>query len=424
MAITITDQPFSPTVRGQDLMIVASSTNVAQSGFQFKVVVSDGTNTFSFYKPPNPANRLMANLRGYPQLRNADAIGGTVVHFLEDQTAEPQNEGWVDYSVNLYEAWIVGNVLTDDPDTLGAVTISSIKVWNGTVQPSEGYKPSMQGKYNLATGTITKNWLTDRRWDTCRAVAGIAAGTTNVFIPVREADYGVLDLVRFTGLTTATKVVVTIVDAAGAPHAFTITLGSDFITHLPLYPANLNATATSGWLHPSSYPLWRYIKIEAQNSISAPVSVVYYMYNTAVYGRQDCRNDNVRLAFRNSAGGWDYQNFTKRNEESENINRKRYTRVRGSYAGTTFTSPGYGSSLIDREPIVERFIEINSDFLTEQEFVFLRSLVVSNQVQWIHDDGTMEPVVIATDDYKRPRERNGKLKALSLKLKLSNDLWV
>jgi hypothetical protein len=152
--------------------------------------------------------------------------------------------------------------------------------------------------------------------------------------------------------------------------------------------------------------------------------VNYILYNTDVYGNPECKHDNVRLAWKNFAGGWDYQNFIKRNEESVNVQRKRYQRVIGDYSGTTFTFTKADAGLKERDPIVEQTMEINSDWLTEGEFKFLKSLIVSKQVHWLHDDGTITPVVIETNDYKMPRERSPKQKQQSLKLRLANDLWV
>jgi len=428
MAITINDQPYTPTVKGQKLIITALSDNISEPGFKYKVVVADSLNSYTFYQTPNPNGMLIVDLYGYIKLVNAGMISTTVVHALTDQTAEPLEAGYTNLTVTIEEAWLVLGVLTDDPEDEGPEEIDDLYIWNGVAQATDGYKPNMVSRYALSTGAITKGWLSDRLWNTSRGFNGVDQSTYKVMIPVREKDYGVLSMVDFDTLTTAIKVVVTIYDSTETPHAFTITLASNFFNHLPVYPANLNISATSGWLKPSTYPGWKYITVVAQNSISAPVSVTYYLYNTAVYGQADCRHTNVRLGWKNFSGAWDYQNFIKKNEESLNVTRKKYTRVLGNYAqvsnsvGFNFTKQD--PSLIDREPIVERMLEINSDWLTEGEFLFLRSLIVSQQVHWIQDDGSYIPVVVETNDYKMPRERNSKQKQLTLKLKYSNDLWA
>ena len=427
MAITIIDQPYTPTVKGQKLIITALSDNIAEPGFKYKVVVADSLNSYSFYQTPNPNDMLIIDLYAYIKLVNAGMISTTVVHALTDQTAEPVEAGYTNLTVTIEEAWLVLGVLTDDPQDEGPQEIDDLYIWNGVAQATDGYKPNMVNRYALISSN-TKGWLSDRAWNTSRGFNGVDQSTSKVMIPVREKDFGVISMVDFSVATLATQVEVTIYDSTESAHSFIISLAANFFNHLPVYPANLNASATSGWLKPSSYPGWKYITVVALNAVSADVSITYYLYNTAVYGQVDCRYTPVRLGWKNFAGSWDYQNFIKKNEESINVTRKKYTRVLGNYGqvsnSVAFNFTKQDPSLIDREPIVERMLEINSDWLTEGEFLFLRSLIVSQQVHWIQDDGSYIPVVIETNDYKMPRERNSKQKQLTLKLKYSNDLWA
>jgi hypothetical protein len=65
MAITITDQPTKFAKVGQKLMIVATSTNVAQPNFRYVVRVTNTTTSEvlpDVIVPPNPQNRLMFDL--------------------------------------------------------------------------------------------------------------------------------------------------------------------------------------------------------------------------------------------------------------------------------------------------------------------------------------------------------------------------
>ena len=62
MAITITDQPTNFAKVGQKLMIVATSTNVAQPNFRYVVRLYNTQLSelmTEMIVPPNPANRLM-----------------------------------------------------------------------------------------------------------------------------------------------------------------------------------------------------------------------------------------------------------------------------------------------------------------------------------------------------------------------------
>jgi len=71
MAITIEDQPYTWSARGQKLMIVASSTNTAQDGFQYGVTVTNynTTQVFDFYISPAIDGKL------YFDLQSVDSCG-------------------------------------------------------------------------------------------------------------------------------------------------------------------------------------------------------------------------------------------------------------------------------------------------------------------------------------------------------------
>jgi len=62
MAITIEDQPYEWAVRGQKLMIIASSTQTANTGFRYGVEVVIDSKTYNFYIPAAPDDRLYFDL--------------------------------------------------------------------------------------------------------------------------------------------------------------------------------------------------------------------------------------------------------------------------------------------------------------------------------------------------------------------------
>jgi len=58
MAITINDQPYKWALRGQKLMIVATSTEIAQVGFKYGVSIAlDGVG-YEFFLSPAPDGKL------------------------------------------------------------------------------------------------------------------------------------------------------------------------------------------------------------------------------------------------------------------------------------------------------------------------------------------------------------------------------
>ena len=110
MAITIEDQPYSWSARGQKLMIVASSTETANDGFQYGVTVTNNTTgqAFDFYISPAIDDRLYFDLQSLIQLRNREAQGDAL-HNLATATLDDTST-WNSIDFSVAEWWIVAGV--------------------------------------------------------------------------------------------------------------------------------------------------------------------------------------------------------------------------------------------------------------------------------------------------------------------------
>ncbi len=116
-----------------------------------------------------------------------------------------------------------------------------------------------------------------------------------------------------------------------------------------------------------------------------------------------------------------YQNFIKKNEETIKATRKNYRKVRGNYdTDSTFTYGAWQAGLTVFGVNSEKMITVTSDWLQENEFEFLQSLMVSRQVHWVQDDGSYFPIVLDTDSMVLARERNGKLKNITFSFTMAN----
>jgi hypothetical protein len=91
---------------------------------------------------------------------------------------------------------------------------------------------------------------------------------------------------------------------------------------------------------------------------------------------------------------------------------------------TSFTTPSYERGLRESKPKVQRFIDITTDWISEGEFALLKWMVVSDQVQWIQDNGTVIPVVVETNDYVSRVEQSSKVFNQTFRLRLAHDLNV
>jgi len=131
------------------------------------------------------------------------------------------------------------------------------------------------------------------------------------------------------------------------------------------------------------------------------------------------------LGWVNSRGGWDYFNFTKRSEITDEIERKNYRKV--LFNGTTSVFSANDRGLVERRNMVQQVLSVTSDYISEGEFKFLRSLLVSNQVTWLTEDaGKSVEVPVKLDDttYTEKKTRDGKLYNVTFKVRIANEYWT
>jgi hypothetical protein len=430
MAITIIDSPYEWTPAGQKLMYVASSTNVAETGFRYRIrVVIDSTgDEYTFYIPAHPSDdNLYYDLASLVKLRNNESL--TNLHNHAQTISEPAGNGYDIYDVYIGEAWIVSGALTYNA---GSEELWTGVVMNGYYQVTDGYRPDVfTGTRDIRYAlTNTESYvMSDRKHNTHKwrfsDSFNLAASDSRVFIPVRETDWGVITLpVDSTFMTNnqAGYVRITIMKADGTftTPAYNLPLTGDDIEHVGVYPANLNADVTAGVPQPSDYPNWRVINVRVMSAALAQRSVNYYLYNAQLYGSYDCQWNNIRLGWVNSRGGWDYFNFNKKSETSLNIERKRYQRV--LFDGTTNIFNANARGLTERGNIVNKQIQATSDWIQEGEFEFLKSLFMSNEVHWIQDDGTYIPVNVEDTTYLKRIIRDGKQYNQTITITLTNQL--
>jgi hypothetical protein len=165
--------------------------------------------------------------------------------------------------------------------------------------------------------------------------------------------------------------------------------------------------------------------VTIQTAPNTDNSEQYIFYNAAAYGQSDCHNDKIRLGWVNSRGGWDYFNFIKKSEMTDEIERKNYRKV--LFNGTTTVFSANDRGLQERRNIVQQVLTITSDYITEGEFLLLRSLLVSNQVTWLSEDAGKPieiPVKLDDTNYVEKKTRDGKLYNVTLKVRMANEYWT
>lgn len=425
MAITINDQPYEWAVRGQKLYIKAISDQTGNAGFKYSVQVILSGAPYTFYLNPAPDDRLYFDVAPLvEEMRNTES---SAYHF---QTDALQNDtSFQTVLFELSEWWLVDGILTLNAGSEEAGT--EFIVINGYYQAADGFKPvpttgSDGVKFSLTNNT--SNAMTDRKYDTHSWYLapswsqGAPTSTTRVWIPSYESDYGILCIpgsITYLSNNDINFMRIAIVDSAGSPTIQTIAITSSTIKALPVYPANLNDW-TGLTVKPSLFPDWRYYEVEIRLTNSTR-SIKYIFYNAYRYGQSDCHNDKIRLGWVNSRGGWDYFNFTKRSEFTNEIQRKQYRKPL-QYDFSTIDR-----GLVQRRNIMQQVLSVTSDFITEEEFIYLRSLMASNQVTWLtvrEGENIALPVTIDDTTYTEKKTRDGKLYNVSFKVRMANEYWT
>jgi hypothetical protein len=426
MAITINDQPYPWAVRGQKLMIIAVSDETAQPGFRYGVEVLLNGTPYTFYVAAAPDTRLYFDVQSLVNdMRNSEPLN---YHLSTDNTVNDASKITMDFTLSEY--WIVNGILTlaEGSEVQGEESI----IINGYYQVKDGYKPSPENgnssvKYSL---TNTSSYaMSDRIVGTNNwpMIYTFGSNNNNVMIPVFESDYGVLCVPgnnTYLSNNAADNVLIQILSSAGVPTSQSIPLNGYDIEALPVYPANLNDW-TGLTVKPSLFPNWRYYQVVVRNSTNGQVSDSYIFYNAKAYGQSDCWWDNIRLGWVNSRGGWDYFNFIKKSEKTDEIQRKQYKQVLFNGSTSVFSSNDRGKT--DRRSLVEQVITATSDYISEGEFTLLRSLMVSNQVTWLSEDQGKPieiPVNIDDTSYVEKKTRDGKLYNVTVKFRIANEYWT
>lgn len=459
MAITIDDKPRDLAILNEKLIYVASSGNVANTGFRFQFEVTIGGDTLVFLVPPNPANKgvfdVREAIRGYfTPLLAAQATGqesihdvgvsDSVLHKYEDAAS---SSTWIrNVSVTIKEGWIISGVFT--PTTSGQASDSFV-CWPARPDQAVGPFPVYRHDY---IDLIDSKFMTDMssqmytsRWPD-RFKYGFDPSSAFI-IPVRNWSTGILTLFAdngtFVGVAPA-KIRGVIKDAGGTDHTFDYTIttsGTGRLMHFGAYPYNLDSTNYVGFVKPSSYPGFKYYSLQILDSANAPISAEYVFFPEPEYGTTDILNCStndyiVRATWLNSHGTWDYFNFTMQYQERIEFNRRRTRRPLGTYGAATFDFNQYDRGIEELDAEAQWLVTASSDWISQNEFDFLanmfRSKYVYIQAPYVvqrtnglnsFGNRLILPVVIDASDYTFQKTNFTQTKKIEVTFRSAVPIW-
>lgn len=129
------------------------------------------------------------------------------------------------------------------------------------------------------------------------------------------------------------------------------------------------------------------------------------------------RFDNYRFHWLNELGGWDSYNFSLLSKNNLKISRDSFNRSLGTPTASTMTYAIGDRGKINNYVQATESITVNSDWLSDAEFIWLRELVLSPNV-FIEDNSTgtlrLLPVLMTDTNYETKKIANESLNQLQL----------
>lgn len=166
------------------------------------------------------------------------------------------------------------------------------------------------------------------------------------------------------------------------------------------------------------------------NGPQGPISEVFYFYiNT------NCSPQNVRIAFLNNRGAYDYYTFTAYRQDTKKITRQTYD---SRYYSTNLSSPDrdMGRTIKTFATDVEQEIVLESDFINVPTGNWLEQMFYSPQVYIMNPDyispidrqdkvyKDLQPVQILSTEVQTITKKHQKLNKYKITMKVANNFFV
>tara|TARA_Y100001973_G_scaffold10023_2_gene13653 strand:- start:7828 stop:9309 length:1482 start_codon:yes stop_codon:yes gene_type:complete len=197
-------------------------------------------------------------------------------------------------------------------------------------------------------------------------------------------------------------------------------------------PANFDGAVTGS---DSAYNNWNthkanvsYYTVKFRDDDNNDISQTY----TFNIQDDDCKGfETIRLTWLNRHGTWDYYNFTKKSIRSLKTKKIRYQQLKGVWNQEKYYTHGYrGGQKVYSNDTIEN-ITINTDFLTEEEGIWIEELMTSPDVFILKQERTVfsadegvvhkyiEPVIVTNSNHTRMTKANDKLIQYTIELERS-----
>lgn len=328
-------------------------------------------------------------------------VGDIITVQKDDISINP----WVDGTASITAITSTRSIMTDKPrdpnvvfiagETGKIINVSRLSAtsstyvgWNAARQEDE-YNRDFESEYVMTSNTNKFLSVYETAYD---------SNLTEKF-PIYTNDWATLDLMVATNsFATWSNLWVTLeyYDATntllGTDETFTAGTNDILRWTVPTGTKNIVEIGNNGASYLSAGTLDHY-KVFMSLGNGTPVVQISDKFNYQII--PDCRPyDVIRLAFLNKLGGFDYWNFNLVSKYNSNIDR---TQINRAFLKNN-------SKVLDRgrDVIYSKAVEnwtINTDFLTDEQALFIRELVESPDVYQITDILAL-PVVITDNNWQ------------------------
>lgn len=309
---------------------------------------------------------------------------------------------WVDGTASITAITSNFSIMTDKPKPGGfsltlneggsiinvsrlSATSSELVGWNATRQEDE-YNRDFESEYVM---TSNQKFLSvyETSYD---------SNLTERF-PIYTDDWATLDLMVATGSFATFSDIFVKYQYYDSSNTFLggdeiSTTGDDTVLRwiIPTGTRNITDIGGNGASYLSAGTLDHY-KVSIYLGTGGASQLISDVFNYQII--PDCRPyDVIRLAFLNKLGGFDYWNFNLVSKFTSNIDR---TQINRAYLKNDNKNLKRG-----RDVIYSKAVEnwtINSDFLTDDQALFIRELVESSDVYMMSEDNQIAMPVVITD---------------------------
>ena len=168
--------------------------------------------------------------------------------------------------------------------------------------------------------------------------------------------------------------------------------------------------------------------VQAYNNNDDPISRIY----TFEIIEDDCKGfEKIRLAWLNRFGAWDYYSFTKKSIRNVNTSRTQYTQLSGTWNESTYKLDSFRGGRKDFKVKAKERITLNTDFINEENSLWLEELFTSPEVYIINEyqvndasgiiNKYVQPVLVTSSTYTRKTQANDRLMQYSITIERSKE---